>query len=239
MRLCVWPRSGGSPGGKPDCAEESSTVVATTTPESLEGALVAQLVWGQIAARQYARAMEKLAARDDHQHPLAVPPETARARRSRHGAGPPAWRSMVRRRRLTSRSRRPRHPRFPLSRRWACFQRGALAEGRTGPMVPSAQREPSPGPGPKHLLRTAAPGVRSGHERRHQRPRTAQALRPNGGAGRVGLGGPRRRGARLPGPEWSAWQDGTRTVIPWQCPTSEPGPVGVRSHPPATRDLRL
>ena len=44
-------------------------------PESLEGVLVAQLGAGHISRRQYLRAMEWIAARDEQRHPLAVPPD--------------------------------------------------------------------------------------------------------------------------------------------------------------------
>jgi hypothetical protein len=44
-------------------------------PESLEGVLVTQLQAGEVTGRQYIRAMERLAARDDVRHPLAVPPD--------------------------------------------------------------------------------------------------------------------------------------------------------------------
>lgn len=43
-------------------------------PESLEGALVAYLVAGAISRRQYRRAMERVAARDEERHPWTVPP---------------------------------------------------------------------------------------------------------------------------------------------------------------------
>ncbi|MEV4536679.1 hypothetical protein AB0J82_23115 [Asanoa sp. NPDC049518] len=48
---------------------------ATTVPETLEGALVAQLATSEITQRQYIRAMESLAARDEVRRPLTVPPE--------------------------------------------------------------------------------------------------------------------------------------------------------------------
>jgi hypothetical protein len=48
---------------------------ADVVPESLEGALVTHLFTGEITRRQYRRAMERVAARDDERHPLALPPE--------------------------------------------------------------------------------------------------------------------------------------------------------------------
>ncbi|MGA5298393.1 hypothetical protein ACPCHT_00610 [Nucisporomicrobium flavum] len=69
----VWPRD--------DAAEEAGTAGATPArePVTLEGALVTQLVAGEISRPQYVRAMEKLAARDDARHPLAVPPDNGPA----------------------------------------------------------------------------------------------------------------------------------------------------------------
>jgi len=48
---------------------------ARPEPGSLEGVLVAQLVAAAITRRQYVREMERVAARDDERHPLAIPPE--------------------------------------------------------------------------------------------------------------------------------------------------------------------
>ncbi|GGN97500.1 hypothetical protein GCM10010112_89840 [Actinoplanes lobatus] len=42
-------------------------------PTTLEGALVAQLISGEISARQYRRAVAKLAARDDQRQPVRPP----------------------------------------------------------------------------------------------------------------------------------------------------------------------
>jgi hypothetical protein len=65
--------------GKPRCspdAQSSPVAARSPQPESLEGILVAQLVAAEITLHQYLRAMERIAARDDARHPLAVPPET-------------------------------------------------------------------------------------------------------------------------------------------------------------------
>jgi hypothetical protein len=59
-----------------------STMPAETVhdaPESLEGVLVEQLSTAVISRRQYIRAMERLAARDDKRNPVVVPPETGSA----------------------------------------------------------------------------------------------------------------------------------------------------------------
>jgi Na+-transporting methylmalonyl-CoA/oxaloacetate decarboxylase gamma subunit len=50
---------------------------AVARPETLEGVMVAQLSAGEISRRQYLRAMERIAARDDERHPLTVPRDTA------------------------------------------------------------------------------------------------------------------------------------------------------------------
>lgn len=57
--------------------EEIGTAASGSRPEpgSLEGVLVAQLVAAAITRRQYVREMERVAARDDERHPLAIPPE--------------------------------------------------------------------------------------------------------------------------------------------------------------------
>jgi len=56
-----------------------SPAPADAAPESLEGVLVGQLAAATISRRQYIRAMERLAARDDKRHPVVVPPETGSA----------------------------------------------------------------------------------------------------------------------------------------------------------------
>ncbi|MEV6343597.1 hypothetical protein [Actinoplanes sp. NPDC051851] len=42
-------------------------------PFSLEGVLTAQLLTGEISRRQYIRALENLAARDEERSPLTIP----------------------------------------------------------------------------------------------------------------------------------------------------------------------
>jgi hypothetical protein len=46
---------------------------ARSTPATLEGALVAQLLAGEISRFQYGNALARLAARDDECHPMSVP----------------------------------------------------------------------------------------------------------------------------------------------------------------------
>jgi len=77
----VWPGSAGSPGtaGGPGRIEKAKAAAAVRLPETLEGTLARQLIDHEITGRQYERAMEQLAARDDDRHPLSVPPETGLA----------------------------------------------------------------------------------------------------------------------------------------------------------------
>ncbi|WIM99123.1 hypothetical protein ACTOB_002762 [Actinoplanes oblitus] len=42
-------------------------------PDSLEGVLTGQLLAGEISSRQYVRALERIAARDERRHPMSVP----------------------------------------------------------------------------------------------------------------------------------------------------------------------
>jgi hypothetical protein len=67
-----------SPDAEGRPAREQIKPAATgsaAAPGSLEGVLVAQLVAAAITRRQYVREMERVAARDDERHPLALPPE--------------------------------------------------------------------------------------------------------------------------------------------------------------------
>jgi hypothetical protein len=78
LAVSTWPespaeRARSAPGeGKP-------TKEPGGRPESLEGVLVVQLVAGEITPGQYRRAVERIAARDDERHPMALPPETGPA----------------------------------------------------------------------------------------------------------------------------------------------------------------
>ncbi|MEV4703011.1 hypothetical protein [Actinoplanes sp. NPDC049316] len=69
----VWPRD--DEAASADAGREAPA----HEPVTLEGALVVQLVAGEISRPQYVHAMEKLAARDDERHPLAVPPDNGPA----------------------------------------------------------------------------------------------------------------------------------------------------------------
>ncbi|GIF42813.1 hypothetical protein Axi01nite_71240 [Actinoplanes xinjiangensis] len=52
---------------------EDDAVGRDSAPTTLEGALTAQLLRGEINQRQYGRALGRLAARDDERNPMAVP----------------------------------------------------------------------------------------------------------------------------------------------------------------------
>lgn len=56
-------------------APDSGRAREAPKPETLEGALVRQLMKREISGRQYRRAMQGLAERDDDRHPLTIPPE--------------------------------------------------------------------------------------------------------------------------------------------------------------------
>ncbi|BCY09440.1 hypothetical protein [Actinoplanes sp. L3-i22] len=45
----------------------------TPQPTTLEGALARQLMHGEVNRSQYRNALERLAARDDKEHPMSVP----------------------------------------------------------------------------------------------------------------------------------------------------------------------
>jgi hypothetical protein len=58
-------------GAKADAGTDA--VGRDPVPTTLEGALTAQLLRGEINQRQYGRALGRLAARDDERNPMAVP----------------------------------------------------------------------------------------------------------------------------------------------------------------------
>ena len=55
---------------------ETAATAAVPMPQTLEGALVRQLLNREINGRQYLHAMELLAKRDADRHPLSVPPDS-------------------------------------------------------------------------------------------------------------------------------------------------------------------
>jgi hypothetical protein len=76
----VWSGTGGPPDAAATttrsrfgAAPHASTAASASTPESLEGVLVAQMTTGEITRRQYLRAMAELAERDAKRHPMSVP----------------------------------------------------------------------------------------------------------------------------------------------------------------------
>lgn len=60
---------------KARAAPDSTQAREVPKPETLEGALVRQLMEREISGRQYRHAMRKLAERDADRHPLTIPPE--------------------------------------------------------------------------------------------------------------------------------------------------------------------
>ncbi|RSM68079.1 hypothetical protein DMB66_14295 [Actinoplanes sp. ATCC 53533] len=60
---------------KAGSASESAQAREVPKPETLEGALVRQLMEREISGRQYRHAMQRLAERDVDRHPLSIPPE--------------------------------------------------------------------------------------------------------------------------------------------------------------------
>ncbi|MCA2218725.1 hypothetical protein [Jidongwangia harbinensis] len=62
-----------------DSDSPGTAAVRGAPPQTLEGALVAQLVAGEITSPQYRHAMANLAVRDADRHPLTVPPDTGPA----------------------------------------------------------------------------------------------------------------------------------------------------------------
>jgi hypothetical protein len=87
LTACVaaaWPGSAASRGAAGQTFWSTDrrpalgqSVASSSRLESLEGVLVAQLASEGITRRQYLRAMERLAARDDERNPLLVPPDAA------------------------------------------------------------------------------------------------------------------------------------------------------------------
>ncbi|GAA4607225.1 putative membrane protein [Actinoplanes octamycinicus] len=69
--FAAWPAfHAATPGGATTSVDGDRSPARATT---LEGALTAQLVRGEINREQYQRALERLAARDEAEHPLSVP----------------------------------------------------------------------------------------------------------------------------------------------------------------------
>ncbi|MBG0562288.1 hypothetical protein [Actinoplanes aureus] len=69
--LSLWPAPG-APAGREETPDEPGPASANR-PSSLEGVIVEQLMRGEITRRQYLRAVERIAARDEHRHPLNIP----------------------------------------------------------------------------------------------------------------------------------------------------------------------
>ncbi|WP_229074604.1 hypothetical protein [Actinoplanes sp. DH11] len=81
--LAVWPRSSRADGTRPGWVQPETAArqpdpitgrhrAGHAEPATLEGILTAQLISGEITQRQYLRALENLAARDEERHPLSL-----------------------------------------------------------------------------------------------------------------------------------------------------------------------
>src|SRR5690349_2344938 len=70
--LAFWP-SRDEPAETDAAVTAESGHTGPAAPSSLEGVLTAQLIAGEITRSQYVRAQEKIAARDEERHPMAVP----------------------------------------------------------------------------------------------------------------------------------------------------------------------
>ena len=81
LTYAIWPavRDAGKKKGPGAVASTPPAEAGHEAPESLEGVLVEQLTTAVISRRQYVRAMERLAARDDKRNPVVVPPEAGSA----------------------------------------------------------------------------------------------------------------------------------------------------------------
>ncbi|GIE86960.1 hypothetical protein Are01nite_34400 [Actinoplanes regularis] len=79
LGLAFWPWPGRAPAvgraAVPEQAGRPEPVVPEKMPDSLEGVLTVQLMGGEISRRQYVRALERIAARDERRHPMSVPPD--------------------------------------------------------------------------------------------------------------------------------------------------------------------
>lgn len=71
--LALWPlATGKEPAASAEKATGRAPVRGHAEPSTLEGILAAQRLRGEISQRQYLRAVENLAARDEERHPLIV-----------------------------------------------------------------------------------------------------------------------------------------------------------------------
>ncbi|GIF02701.1 hypothetical protein Asi03nite_02390 [Actinoplanes siamensis] len=71
--VAVWPDTEPAQeasGAEPDRPGPDS---AAQPPTTLEGAMAAQLLHGEITVQRYRHTLELLAARDDEEYPLAAP----------------------------------------------------------------------------------------------------------------------------------------------------------------------
>ncbi|WP_122977432.1 hypothetical protein [Actinoplanes teichomyceticus] len=71
--LAMWPVCESAKASDGEANGDAGSDDAAQQPTTLEGALTAQLLRGEINRRQYRHELERLAARDDEAHPLTAP----------------------------------------------------------------------------------------------------------------------------------------------------------------------
>jgi hypothetical protein len=73
LGLATWPAFDAADKPQPAASGDAGAAHVEREPTTLEGALTAQLMRGEISSRHYRSVLARLAARDDAEHPLAVP----------------------------------------------------------------------------------------------------------------------------------------------------------------------
>ena len=73
IRCAFWPVGDSAPKNTESEVRAGGAGGPAPRPTTLEGALTAQLIRGEIGRRQYQVALERLALRDAVEHPLSVP----------------------------------------------------------------------------------------------------------------------------------------------------------------------
>ncbi|MFI1991493.1 hypothetical protein [Actinoplanes sp. NPDC020271] len=71
--FAAWPAFKEAEKATAAAGQDPGAGAATRSPTTLEGAMTAQLLDGEIKPEQYRHALERLAARDDREHPLSLP----------------------------------------------------------------------------------------------------------------------------------------------------------------------
>lgn len=71
--FAVWPVSESAGEATGAGSATAAAAAVAQKPTTLEGAVTAQLLKGEINPQQYRVTLERLAARDEQTHPLSVP----------------------------------------------------------------------------------------------------------------------------------------------------------------------